>query len=188
MTKTPPKLRADAARNREKLLSAAVALFAEQGADVSLEAVAKRAGVGIGTLYRHFPTRDALLEAAYRNEVTHLSEAADELLAQHPPDEALALWMDRFVDYAGTKRGIGPALRAMVSSSELFADARRTNIAAIQRLLRAGAEAGSIRSDVGAEDVLHAMGAIWALGDERWDEHARRLLRLIMDGLRYGAR
>src|SRR5689334_6341065 len=146
MTKTPPKLRADAARNRDKLLSAAVELFAEQGPDVSLEAVAKHAGVGIGTLYRHFPTRDALLEAAYRNEVAHLSEAADELLAEHPPDEALALWMDRFVDYATTKRGIGPALRAMVSSSELFADARRMNIAAIGRLLQAGVAAGTIRA------------------------------------------
>ena len=187
MTKTPPKLRADAARNRDKLLSAAVELFAEQGPEVSLEAVAKRAGVGIGTLYRHFPTRDALLEAAYRNEVTHLSEAADDLLARHPADEALALWMDRFVDYASTKRGIGPALKAMVSSSELFADARRMNLAAVERLLAAGAEAGTIRSDVSAEDVLHAMGAIWALGGDGWDEHARRLLRLIMDGLRYGA-
>jgi hypothetical protein len=95
--------------------------------------------------------------------------------------------MDRFVDYAGAKRGMGTCLRAMVSASELFADARRTNLAAIQRLLQAGAEAGTIRSDVGAEDVLHAMGAIWALGDDGWDEHARRLLRLIMDGLRYGA-
>jgi AcrR family transcriptional regulator len=187
MTKTPTKLRADAARNRDKLLSAAVALFAEHGPDVSLEAVAKRAGVGIGTLYRHFPTREALLEAAYRNEVTHLSDAADELLAQHPADEALALWMDRFVDYATTKRGIGPALKAMVSSSELFADARRMNVGAIDRLLAAGAAQGTIRADVGAEDVLHAMGAIWALSGDGWDEHARRLLRLVMDGLRYGA-
>src|SRR3954463_16400684 len=177
MTQTPPKLRADAARNREKLLSAAVALFAEQGTDVSLEAVAKRAGVGIGTLYRHFPTREALLEEAYRNEVTRLSAAADELLAEHPPDEALALWMDRFVAYGGAKRGMGNALRAMVSSSELFADGRRTNLAAIERLLAAGARAGTIRADVGAEDVLHAMGAVWSLGGDGWDEHAPRPVR-----------
>src|SRR4051812_2610358 len=187
MTKTP-QMRADARRNRDKLLVAAVALFGEEGTDVSLEAVAKRAGVGIGTLYRHFPTRDALLEAAYRNEVAQLSDAAGELLAEHPPDEALALWMDRFVEYAGAKRGMGNALRAMVSSSDLFAAARRTNIAAIERLLAAGAAAGTIRTDVGAEDVLHAMGAIWSLGGDGWDEHARRLLRLIMDGLRFSAR
>src|SRR3954470_18994877 len=165
MTKT---LRADAQRNRDKLLSAAVALFSEAGEDVSLEAVARCAGVGIGTLYRHFPTRDALLEAAYRNEVTQLSDAADELLAQHPADEALALWMDRFVDYATTKRGIGPALKAMVSSSDLFADARRMNVGAIERLLAAGATQGTLRADVGAEDVLHAMGAIWSLSGDGW--------------------
>src|SRR3954467_3044173 len=180
MTKTP-QMRADARRNRDKLLVAAVALFGEEGTDVSLEAVAKRAGVGIGTLYRHFPTREALLEAAYRNEVAQLSDAADELLAAHPPDEALALWMDRFVAYAGAKRGMGNALRAMVSSSELFADARSMNVAAIDRLLAAGAAAGTIRTDVGAEDVLHAMGAIWSLGGDGWDDHARRLLRPIMD-------
>jgi AcrR family transcriptional regulator len=184
MTKT---LRADAQRNRERLLSAAVALFSEAGEDISLEAIAKRAGVGIGTLYRHFPTRDALLEAAYRNEVCQLSEAADALLAAHAPDEALALWLDRFVSYASAKRGMGNALRAMVSCSDLFTDARAMNLAAISRLLAAGVEAGTIRADVEAEDVLHAIGAIWALGDDGWDERARRLLRLLMDGLRYGA-
>src|SRR3954453_8599619 len=151
MTKTP-QMRADARRNRDKLLVAAVALFGEEGTDVSLEAGAKRAGVGIGTLYRHFPTRDALLEAAYRNEVTQLSDAADELLAAHPPDQALALWMDRFVAYAGAKKGMGNALRAMVSSSELFADPRCMNVPAIDPLLAAGAAAGTIRTDVGAED------------------------------------
>src|SRR5436189_2147271 len=154
------KLRADAVRNRERVLEAAKAVFSAGGADASLEAVAKRAGVGIGTLYRHFPTREALLEAAYRNEVTQLSDAADELLAAHAPDEALELWMDRFVAYAGAKKGMGNALRAMVSSSELFADARRMNVAAIERMLEAGAQSGTIRSDVGAEDVLHAMGAV----------------------------
>jgi AcrR family transcriptional regulator len=184
MTKT---LRADAQRNRDRLLAAAVALFSEAGEDVSLEAVAKRAGVGIGTLYRHFPTRDALLEAAYRNEVCQLSEAADALLAAHPPDEALALWLDRFVGYASAKRGMGNALRAMVACSDMFADARAMNLAAISRLLEAGVRAGTIRSDVRAEDVLSAIGAIWALGDDGWDDQARRLLGLLMDGLRYGA-
>jgi AcrR family transcriptional regulator len=182
---TTPKLRADAQRNRDKLLAAAVALFGEESPDASLEAVAKRAGVGIGTLYRHFPTRDALLEAAYRNEVAQLSAAADDLLAAHPADEALGLWMDRFVSYATAKRGMGTALRAM-ASSEVFADARRMNIAAIERLLAAGVRAGTIRGDVDAEDVLRAMGAVWSLGGDDWDACARRLLRLIVDGLRYG--
>jgi AcrR family transcriptional regulator len=185
MTKTPTKLRADAQRNRDKLMAAALSLLAEAGPDVPLEAVARAAGVGIGTLYRHFPTREALLEAVYRNEVVQLSEAADALLDEHPPDVALALWMERFLSYAETKRGMRDALKAMVSSSELFADARRCNLAAIERLLAAGAAAGVLRADVEAEDVLHAMGAIWSLSGDGWDDCARRVLGLVVDGLRY---
>ena len=113
----PPETskRADARRNREKLLVAAGELFATVGTDVSLDAVAKRAGVGIGTLYRHFPTRDALVEAAYRAEVTHLCEAAEALLAEHAPDVALAEWMDRFVAYAAAKKGMKGALQSVAA-------------------------------------------------------------------------
>src|SRR5262245_39397024 len=109
-------MRADATRNREKLLDAAIELFAQQGTGASLEAVAARAGVGIGTLYRHFPTRDALVEAAYRSEVDHLCEAATELLAEHPADVALELWMERFLSYTATKRGMRDALMPIVAS------------------------------------------------------------------------
>jgi AcrR family transcriptional regulator len=190
MTRSEPTLRADARRNREKLLAAATALFAETGTDVSLEAIARRAGVGIGTLYRHFPTRDALVEAAYRSEVEHLSAAAGELLAERPPDAALAEWMDRFVTYGATKRGMASALQSVVASgSSVYADARREILAAISALLEAGIAAGSIRPDVDAEDVVRAMGAIWHMPDEpQWAEHARRVLGLLMDALRYGAR
>ena len=182
-------MRADARRNREKLLAAATALFAETGTDVSLEAIARRAGVGIGTLYRHFPTRDALVEAAYRSEVQHLCAAAEELLADRPPDVALAEWMDRFVTYAATKRGMANALQSVVASgSNVYADARRQILAAIAALLEAGVAAGSIRPDVDAEDVVRAMGAIWQMKDEnQWPEQARRVLRLLMDALRYGS-
>src|SRR5918999_1043910 len=107
--------RADAIRNREKLLTAATELFAARGTDVSLDAVAKAAGVGIGTLYRHFPTRDALVEAAYRAEVEHLHEAASELLGEHPPDIALELWMERFIAYINAKKGMKGALQALVA-------------------------------------------------------------------------
>src|SRR3954466_10449699 len=104
MTDTTARpMRADARRNREALLQAAAELFAEEGTDVSLEAVAARAGVGIVTLYRNFPNRDSLVEAAYRTEVAHLCDAASELLASRPPDVALAEWMDRFVTYAAAK-------------------------------------------------------------------------------------
>jgi AcrR family transcriptional regulator len=188
-TQTARALRADAQRNREKLLVAAVERFAESGTDASLEAIAKDAGVGIGTLYRHFPTRDALVEAAYRNEVERLCGAAQELLRDHPADVALAEWMDRFVAYAAAKRGMSEALQSVVASgSSLFADARAQMVEAIATLLNAGAAAGTIRADVDPEDVLRAMGSVWLVtGEPDWQERARRLLGLLMDGLRYGA-
>jgi AcrR family transcriptional regulator len=182
-------LRKDAARNREKLLAAAVGLFAERGTEGSLEEVAKRAGVGIGTLYRHFPTRDALVEAAYRNEVAQLRAAADELLAELPPDAALEAWMRRFVDYGAAKRGMRDALQSIAGGgADLFAETRGQVTEAVAVLLRAGAEAGTLRSDVEPEDVLRAMAAIWmvAEGDDFADQ-AMRILRLVLDGLRYRA-
>ena len=182
-------LRKDAARNREKLLAAAAGLFAERGTDGSLEEVAKRAGVGIGTLYRHFPTRDALVEAAYRNEVAQLRAAADELLAELPSDAALEAWMGRFVDYGTAKRGMRDALQSIAGgSADLFAETRGQVTEAVAVLLRAGAKAGSLRADVEPEDVLRAMGAIWLVseGDE-FREQAMRILRLVLDGLRYRA-
>ncbi len=182
-------LRADARRNREKVLAAAVELFAERGTEGSLEEVAKRAGVGIGTLYRHFPTRDALVEAAYRNEVAQLRAAADDLLAELPPAEALEAWMRRFVEYGSAKRGMRDALQSIAGGgATLFADTRGQVTEAVGVLLRAGAEAGTLRADVEAEDVLRAMGAIWlvAEGDD-FSAEAMRVLRLVLDGLRYGA-
>lgn len=190
MSVTPDKpLRADAQRNRDKLLAAAVDTFSECGADAPLEAVAKRAGVGIGTLYRHFPTRDALIEAAYRAEVTHLAEAADELLAEHEPDEALALWLDRFVEYAAAKRGMKSALHAMSATREnFFAGTRVQMLGALTTLLDAAHAAGTIRDDVEPADIMRATAAIWAMGDDPdWQANARKLLGLLMDGLRAGA-
>jgi AcrR family transcriptional regulator len=178
-----PIKRADARRNREKLLAAAGELFASVGTDVSLDAVAKRAGVGIGTLYRNFPTRDALVEAAYRAEVEHLSEAAAVLLESHPPDVALAEWMDRFVAYAAAKKGMKGALQSVVAGgSDVFGETRVQIIAAIGDLLTAGVEAGVLRADVTADDVWRAMGPVWTTDDEA---QIRTLLRLLMDGLRH---
>jgi AcrR family transcriptional regulator len=180
--------RADARRNRSRLTAAALELFAESQT-VSLEAVAGRAGVGIGTLYRHFPTREALIEAAYRDEVGRLC-AVDELLAAHPPDLALVEWMERFVAYAATKRGMSEALQAVIASrnAQLFAETRAQIVDAIGALLTAAAAAGTLRRDVDPDDVFRAMGAVWQLPLEPgWQERARRLLGLLMDGLRYGA-
>lgn len=176
MTKTT---RADALRNREKLIAAATELFAARGTDVSLEAIAKRAGVGIGTLYRHFPTREALVEEAYRHEVEQLTAAAPTLLEQHAADVALAEWMERFVAYAAAKKGMKGALR-----SERFPDTRERIVAAIAQLLEAGVRAGTLRPDVDADLVWRAMSPVWSIDDEA---QIRTLLRLLMDGLRHGA-
>jgi AcrR family transcriptional regulator len=174
--------RADARRNRDRLLEVAVRAFAQDGPDVSLDAIARAAGVGIGTLYRHFPTREALVEAAYRNELDRLCAAAPDLLRDRPPDAALRAWMDRFVEYMTTKRGMADALRALIASGgDPYAHSRDRMTAALTRLLDAGAAAGTIRSDVPAEDVLVGLSGV-TLSAER--EQAGRLLDLLMDGLR----
>ena len=184
-------LRADARINREKLLRSAGEQFAANGPDVSLELIARTAEVGIGTLYRHFPTRQALIEAVYRNEVDQLCAAADGLLAEREPAEALAEWMERFVAYATTKRGLSGALKSVAAAqSDLFPTTRARQLAAIGKLLDAGIAAGEIRADVGPADILTSMNAVWTIGaqGEQWAAQARRVLRLLMDGLRVGAR
>jgi AcrR family transcriptional regulator len=187
---TPPRpLRADAQRNRERVLAAAAELFAQSGTEVPLEVVAAHAGVGIATLYRNFPTRDALVEAAYRSEVAQITAAASELLAEYPPHLALERWMERFLDYVAAKRGMSDALRAIIESgNDIYADTRGQLLAALAALLQAGVDAGSLRPDVGAEDVFRATGSVFLLPQqEGWREQAARLLALIVDGLRYGA-
>ena len=182
-------MRADARRNRDKLIAAALELFTEKGTDVALESVAQKAGVGVGTLYRHFPTREALVEAVYTTEVDRLHEGAAELLTSHPADEALELWLDLFVQYAVTKRGLVNALRSIIESGGNLKSQSRTKIVdALGSLLDAAGAEGTVRSDLDPEDVLLAMGGIWSLPDEpEWDQRARRLLGLVMDGLRYRA-
>src|SRR5438067_6278058 len=164
---SPPRsLRADAQRNRDKLLIAATEAFAEQGEDVALETIAARAGVGIGTLYRHFPSRDALVVAAYKHEVDALRVAAAELLATRPADEALRDWAERFADYVATKRAMGNALRsAAASDSPLFASTRERIVGALRLLLDAGGVSGTLRSDVDCKDVMRVINGIWYLPD-----------------------
>ena len=180
-------LRADAQRNRDRLLEVAARAFAT-GGDVTLEAIAREAGVGIGTLYRHFPTREALVEAAYRNELARLCESAAELLAANPPDHALRLWMDRFVDYTTTKRGMKDALRAVVASGgNPFAHSRDRMVEALDLLLRAGGDAGTLRPDADASDLLAGLsGVSLAAGEPAQRAQAGRLLDLLVDGLRFG--
>nr|WP_281371806.1 TetR/AcrR family transcriptional regulator [Petropleomorpha daqingensis] len=160
------------------------------GDDPTLEAIAREAGVGIGTLYRHFPTREALVEAAYRNELARLCDAAADLLATTDPARALRLWMDRFVDYMTTKRGMKGALHAVVASGgNPFAHSRDRMVEALDVLLRAGAEAGTLRPDADATDLLAGLsGVSLAAGDPAQRAQAGRLLDLLVDGLRFGTR
>jgi AcrR family transcriptional regulator len=179
-------VRADAQRNYDRLLEVAVHAFAVDGAHVTLDRIAKTAGVGIGTLYRHFPTRDALVEAAYRHELADLCDAVPGLLESLPPDEATRAWMDRFIDYMSTKRDMAEALRAVIASGgDPFAESRRRLVSAITALLDAGATAGTLRSDVDPNDVLVALhGVSLAAGQPNQREQAGRLLDLLVQGLR----
>jgi AcrR family transcriptional regulator len=182
-------MRADARRNRERLLAVAVEAFttAASEAAVSLESIAREAGVGIGTLYRHFPTREALIAAAYQNEVERLCDAADQLIAVQPAMVALRTWMDRFVDYMTTKHGMADALRAVVASgADPFAPVRGRLVATVGKLLEGAIEAGDIRTDADPDDVLKGMSGISLVAgapDQR--PQASRLLDLLLDGLRY---
>ena len=183
---TARPLRADAQRNRDRLLAVAVRALSQEGPDVTLDAIAKEAGVGIGTLYRHFPTREALVDAAYRNELARLCDSVDDLLRDLPPDKALRTWMDHFVDYMSAKRGMGDALRALIASGgDPFSESRDRLTAAVTALLQAGATAGSLRPDVEPDDVLISLsGLSLATADPQRRGQAGRVLDLLMDGLR----
>ena len=178
-------LRADAQLNQDRLLDAAARAFARDGADTSLKAIAKDAGVGIGTLYRRFPTRESLIEATYRNETARLCAAAPELLLSTPPLAALHTWMDRFVEYIATKHGMADALHAvLVSRGELRMRTRDLLTEALATLLRAGVADGSIRPGTDPNDVLMALGGITLIAGEP-DQRAlaHRLLDLLLAGL-----
>jgi AcrR family transcriptional regulator len=183
----PRPLRADAQRNRDKLLEAAVRAFSEDGGGATLDAIAKGAGVGIGTLYRHFPTREALVEAAYRNELERLCAPVPELLEAVAPDEALRTWMDRFLDYMTTKHGMADALRTVIASGgNPFEHSRDRLTGAISLLMEAGARAGTVRSDVEPGDLLASLSGVTVIAGQLGDrEQAGRMLDLLMDGLRY---
>jgi AcrR family transcriptional regulator len=176
-------VRSDARRNREKLLDVATAAFAAaDGRPVSLEAIARDAGVGIGTLYRHFPNRDALVEAVYRTGLAEVAAAAEKLLKRYPPKIALRRWMDRYASFVAAKRGMAESLHAMFDSGALQGNETRASIrGAIDLLLRAGADDGSLRSDVQADDVLSSLiGLVLASGSP---EQTGRLLDLLVDGI-----
>ncbi|GHG13185.1 MULTISPECIES: TetR/AcrR family transcriptional regulator [Amycolatopsis] len=178
--------RADAARNRDQLLAVATRLFASGDTEPSLRAIAREAGVGIATLYRHFPTRESLVDAVYRDQVARLTTGAHDLLDRLPPAAAMRRWMDLFGDWIATKNGMLDTLLAMIEAGEIAHARTRTELlAAITAILDAGRAAGELRADVGAEDIAAALIGIFTVAPRpRHEAKAGRLLDLLMDGLR----
>jgi AcrR family transcriptional regulator len=184
--KAERKPRSDSIRNRERLLKAATVLFREGGPNASLEAVAKRANVGIGTLYRHFPTREALFEAVYRREVEQLGDLAEQLKKEADPVDALRQWMHANVQLVATKKGMLAALEIAVhGSSELYAYSFDKLTKAVGALLDRAIAAGEIRDDISAEDFLRALiGMCYSYDRPGWQSAVFRLIDVFVNGLR----
>ena len=183
---TDRKPRTDALRNRERILEVAKAAFTRQGANASLEEIAKQAGVGIGTLYRHFPTRDALIEGVYRNEVEKLAAAASHFAKKMSPIEALRAWMLLLVDYIAAKHIIAPALNSIVGGpSRLYEGSRSMIQGAIDQLVKRAKKSGDLRRDLDAFDLLRALIGVSHVGSGGdWQQSARRLVDILIAGSR----
>lgn len=182
--------RADAARNRDQLLAAATRAFASADSEPSMRAIARQAGVGIATLYRHFPTRESLVDAVYRDQVVRLTTGAHGLLGQLPPATAMRRWMDSFGDWIATKNGMLDTLHTMIESGHIgHAETRAELLKAVTTILDAGHAAGDLRADVTAEDIAASLIGIFTVAPRPEQEaQADRLLNLLMDGLRPAAR
>ena len=180
------KPRADAQRNRERILEVAKEAFTRSGANVSLDEIAKHAGVGPGTLYRHFPTRDALLEAVYRTEVEKLVAAERRFAQAMSPIEALRAWMLLFVDYIAAKHIIAPALNSLVGGpSKVFEDTRGQVQGAIEALVKRAIKSRDIRPDLDPLDLLRALvGVSNVASAPDWPKSARRLVEILIAGSR----
>jgi AcrR family transcriptional regulator len=184
--KTARKPRVDAVRNRERVLEAAKAVFSTGGPDASLEAVARTAGVGIGTLYRHFPTREALFEAVYRREVQQLADLAEQLKQEADPVDALRQWMRSNVNFVATKKGMSAALAlAAYKNPELYSYSFDRLTRAVSSLLERAIATGEIRADISPEDLLRALVGMCYMHDQPgWQTSVLRLLDVFIDGLR----
>ncbi len=182
------RVRADAQRNMDALLEAALAVFATSGVDAPVRQIAAKAGVGLGTVYRHFPQRSDLIAAVFRHEIDACADAARVLAVAHEPGEALARWMLRYVDFVAAKRGLAPALHSGDPAFDtLRAYFEQRLRPALQTLLASAAAAGEVRTDVDADDILGAVAGLSMHAFDQGPEHARRMVSLFVDGLRYGA-
>ena len=183
---TARKPRADALRNRERILEVAKEAFTQHGANASLDEIAKQAGVGAGTLYRHFPTRDVLIEGVYRNEVEKLATAAARFVETMSPLEALRAWMLLLVDYIAAKHIIAPALNSVVGGPSRLYEGSRTMIqGAIDELVKRAKKSGDLRRDLDASDLLRALIGVSHVGSGAdWQQSARRLVDILIAGSR----
>lgn len=184
----PRRIRADAQRNMDSLLQAAMNVFASSGVDAPVREIAEQAGVGVGTVYRHFPQRSDLIEAVFRQEVDACADAATELSAQYEPGEALARWMQRYVDFITAKRGLAAALHSGDPAYEMlpaYFDKRLKP--ALADLLETAAAAGEIGADAEPDDLLRAGASLCAAGAKGDPQQARHMVALLVDGLRYRA-
>lgn len=179
--------RSDAARNRDRILATAVEVFTAEGLGASLDSIAKAAGVGSATLYRNFPSREALIVATYEREVDLLAADAAELLATLAPMDALREWLWRYVEYVATKRGMAEVLRHVASGEDaFFIPTRMRLLEAMGALLRAGVEAGQFRNDVDARHLFRVATAVCLSSDDPdWKEHSRTVLAVFLDGLAF---
>lgn len=181
---TDRKPRADAQRNRERILEVAKKEFTRSGADASLEEIARQAGVGPGTLYRHFPTRDALIEGVYRSGVEQIAAEAGRFADTMPPLEALRAWMLLFIDHIAAKQIIAPALNAVAGGpARLFEGSRSQIQAAMNALVQRAIKSGDLRKDIEASDLLRALiGVAYAPSGSDWQQSARRLVEILIAG------
>jgi len=180
--------RADAQRNMQTLLKAALAVFARSGVDAPVRDIAETAGVGVGTVYRHFPQRSDLIVAVFRQEVDACADAAAELAAKYPPVEALSRWMQRFVEFVAAKRGLATALHSGDPAYEplpAYYDAKLRP--ALEALLKKAVAAGDIRSGAAPGDLLSAAVSLCRPAYDVAPGHTRRMIALLIDGLRFGA-
>ncbi|MEM7132975.1 MAG: TetR/AcrR family transcriptional regulator [Chloroflexota bacterium] len=185
-TSKPQSVRADARRNKDALLEAALAVFKSSGVDAPIREIAAEAGVGVGTVYRHFPERADLIVAVFRREIDECADAASILGAEHAPVEALALWMQRYADFIATKRGLASALHSgdpAYSSLPTYFDERLRP--ALQTLLDSAAKAGEVRTDIEPNDLLRAVGNLCLSAQDDQTNYVRRMVALLVDGLRY---
>jgi AcrR family transcriptional regulator len=185
---TDRPVRADAQRNIDTLLQTAMAVFATSGVDAPVREIAEKAGVGVGTVYRHFPQRADLIAAVFRREIDACADAAPVLAAEHEPGEALARWMQRYVDFIAAKRGLATALHSGDPAFDSLPVYFRQRLEpAFRALLESAADAGEVRTDISAEELLGAVAGLCMHAYKQGPEHARRMVALLVDGLRYRA-